>query len=122
MDALEEISRYFKGELKSISLDSLIVATTYNYLSIDYTRRLSVNVRLSTGTIVPEVILPLDLNSEQGIRDALRLVNAMLKDVDRLKPSERRFLSLLIKRLSSIVPNIRGDYFTMRTSIVEIVA
>jgi len=74
----------------------------YGYLHADYTKPIGVNVRLSTGTVISNIILPLDLNSEQGIKDAFRLVRYMTMEEKDLTPIERKLLYMLRRCLNAI--------------------
>jgi len=74
----------------------------YGYLYADYTKSVSVNVQLSTGTVIPNITLPLDLNSEQGIKDAFRLVRYMTAEEENLSSIEKRLLYMLRRRLNVI--------------------
>ncbi|MCD6095109.1 MAG: hypothetical protein J7J99_00925 [Thermoprotei archaeon] len=102
LQALEELHSYLKGQRDSISLESLILMIKYGYLYADYTKPISINVRLSTGTVISSIVLPLDLNSEQGIKDAFRLVRYMTMEEKNLTPTERKLLYMLRRRLNTI--------------------
>ena len=102
LQALEELHSYLKGQRDSISLKSLILMIKYGYLYADYTKPISINVRLSTGTVISNIVLPLDLNSEQGIKDAFRLVRYMTMEEKNLTPTERKLLYMLRRRLNTI--------------------
>ncbi len=102
---LEDLYRYTSGVAHAIPLTSLISLINHGYLAPDLGRKLSFNIALSDGTVVRDVSFPLDLSDEDGYKDALRLIRAMLASYNQLTEIERRILHLLASRLQIRIPS-----------------
>jgi len=102
--ALNELYNYVKGLADSITLASLVVLLREGYIAADFTTKHTINVRLSNGVVVKEVHIPLDLSSEEGLKDALRLYRALSSAPDKLDPFEKQFMTRLARALGLPLP------------------
>ena len=96
---LEEAYLISSGKRKIVSLRDLINLIKHGLLYLDFTNKIEVDIELSNGCVVRNVMLPLDLSDPRSRMDALRLIKAMERNLKSLSQDELWIYRMLKSRL-----------------------
>ncbi len=116
INLLEEAYLISSGKQRIVSLRDLINLIRHGLLYLDFTSKIEVDIELSNGCVVRNVMLPLDLSDPRSRMDALRLIKAMERNLKSLSQDELWIYRMLKSRLrcAVIYDADNGEYISSK--------